>query len=135
MRGRTDANVYDGRSTLASRKQSLEYVIHFIGDITQPLRDEAEALGSNHISVLWNGAKANMHSAWNTQMERQSLMRVVEHARARLCGMADETRLLVVAGFAISEIVKDRKLTHIDIWAKGPLAPRAEKPGKGQSLL
>lgn len=52
----------------ASRRQSLEFLIHFIGDITQPLHNDAEALGGNQISVLWNGAKTNLHSAWDTQM-------------------------------------------------------------------
>ena len=60
--------VNDGRRTLASRKEALEFLIHFIGDVTQPLHDEAEALGGNQIPVTWNGATTNLHSTWDTQM-------------------------------------------------------------------
>ncbi|KAG7009297.1 nuclease PA3 [Physcia stellaris] len=60
--------VNDGRRTLANRKQALEFLIHFIGDITQPLHDEAEALGGNQIAVTWQGQPTNLHATWDTQM-------------------------------------------------------------------
>ncbi|KAL8789910.1 MAG: hypothetical protein Q9195_006620 [Heterodermia aff. obscurata] len=60
--------VNDGRRTLANRKQALEFLIHFIGDITQPLHDEAEALGGNQIAVTWQGNPTNLHATWDTQM-------------------------------------------------------------------
>ena len=63
--------VNDGRRTLANRKQALEFLIHFIGDITQPLHDEAEALGGNQIPVTWKGDPTNLHATWDTQMVEQ----------------------------------------------------------------
>lgn len=60
--------VNDNRYTLAHRKQYLEFLIHFLGDITQPLHDEAEFVGGNQISVLWDGNKTNLHATWDTQM-------------------------------------------------------------------
>ncbi|CAF9917906.1 MAG: hypothetical protein HETSPECPRED_003621 [Heterodermia speciosa] len=63
--------VNDGRRTLANRKQALEFLIHFIGDITQPLHDEAEALGGNQIAVTWQGNPTNLHATWDTQMVEQ----------------------------------------------------------------
>ncbi|KAL8668935.1 MAG: hypothetical protein Q9224_007765, partial [Gallowayella concinna] len=60
--------VNDRRYTLANRKQALEFLIHFIGDITQPLHDEAKAVGGNQIPVLWAGNKTNLHATWDTQM-------------------------------------------------------------------
>ena len=63
--------VNDGRRTLANRKQALEFLIHFIGDITQPLHDEAEALGGNQIAVTWKGDPTNLHATWDTQMVEQ----------------------------------------------------------------
>ena len=47
---------------------ALEFLIHFLGDITQPLHDEAKAVGGNDISVKWNGATTNLHHAWDTEM-------------------------------------------------------------------
>ena len=58
----------DNRYTVAHRKEFLEFLIHFLGDITQPLHDEAEAVGGNQISVLWEGDETNLHSVWDTQM-------------------------------------------------------------------
>jgi len=43
-------------------------LIHFFGDITQPLHDEGEKLGGNDIVTLWNGATTNLHHCWDTQM-------------------------------------------------------------------
>lgn len=60
--------VNDGRLTAANKKQALEFLIHFIGDITQPLHDEAEAVGGNEIAVTWQGQPTNLHSSWDTQM-------------------------------------------------------------------
>lgn len=60
--------VQDGRLTAAHKKEALEFLIHFLGDITQPLHDEAEAVGGNDIKVKWDGADTNLHSCWDTQM-------------------------------------------------------------------
>ena len=56
--------VNDGRYTLAHRQQALEFIIHFLGDITQPLHDEAEKVGGNDIPVTWKGATTNLHACW-----------------------------------------------------------------------
>lgn len=50
------------------KKQALEFIIHFLGDVTQPLHDEAEALGGNEIPVTWKGKSTNLHACWDTQM-------------------------------------------------------------------
>ncbi|KAL8783111.1 MAG: hypothetical protein Q9213_004868 [Squamulea squamosa] len=60
--------VNDRRYSITNRKQALEFLIHFIGDITQPLHDEAKAVGGNQISVYWDGNKTNLHATWDTQM-------------------------------------------------------------------
>lgn len=48
--------------------EAMEFLIHFLGDITQPLHDEAEEVGGNDISVTWDGATTNLHACWDTQM-------------------------------------------------------------------
>ena len=42
--------------------------MHFLGDITQPLHDEAEAFGGNGINITWNGEIRRLHGAWDDQM-------------------------------------------------------------------
>ncbi|KAH9062401.1 nuclease Le1 [Lactarius vividus] len=47
-------------------QQALLFITHFIGDIGQPLHDEALALGGNDISAVCSGSSTNLHAAWDT---------------------------------------------------------------------
>ena len=42
--------------------------MHFIGDIHQPLHDEALDVGGNDIDVTFNGASTNLHATWDTSI-------------------------------------------------------------------
>jgi len=48
------------------RQTALKFLIHFFGDITQPLHCEALDVGGNTIDVTWNGASTNLHAVWDT---------------------------------------------------------------------
>ena len=48
--------------------EALKFLVHFLGDITQPLHDEAEALGGNLINVTWDGEPRRLHGCWDTEM-------------------------------------------------------------------
>ena len=48
--------------------QALKFLVHFLGDITQPLHDEAQAFGGNKIPVTWNGVVRNLHGCWDDEM-------------------------------------------------------------------
>ena len=48
--------------------QALKFLVHFLGDITQPLHDEALAIGGNKINVTWNGVVRNLHGCWDDEM-------------------------------------------------------------------
>lgn len=47
-------------------QQALLFITHFLGDIGQPLHDEALDVGGNTISAICNGASTNLHAAWDT---------------------------------------------------------------------
>lgn len=51
--------------------QALRFLVHFLGDITQPLHDEALALGGNDIDVTFDGEDTNLHHIWDTDMPEQ----------------------------------------------------------------
>ncbi|KAG8871336.1 hypothetical protein FRB97_008784 [Tulasnella sp. 331] len=55
----------------ADQAQSLKFLVHFLGDITQPLHDEALEVGGNDIDVLWQGKANNLHHIWDTEMITQ----------------------------------------------------------------
>ncbi|KAG8891728.1 hypothetical protein FRC00_013196, partial [Tulasnella sp. 408] len=41
--------------------QALKFIVHFLGDITQPLHTESLARGGNDIMIKWNGEKKRLH--------------------------------------------------------------------------
>ncbi|KAF3771398.1 putative nuclease S1 precursor [Cryphonectria parasitica EP155] len=48
--------------------EALKFIVHFVGDITQPLHDEAYEVGGNDIAVTYQGYSDNLHSDWDTYM-------------------------------------------------------------------
>ena len=47
---------------------AIRWLIHFLGDITQPLHDENLALGGNNIDVTFDSTSTNLHHIWDTNM-------------------------------------------------------------------
>lgn len=45
---------------------ALRWIVHFIGDIAQPLHTEAIAVGGNTINVTFDGEAWNLHALWDT---------------------------------------------------------------------
>jgi hypothetical protein len=59
----------DGSVTAEQKTEALKFLVHFIGDITQPLHDEAYEVGGNDITVTFDGYDDdNLHSDWDTYM-------------------------------------------------------------------
>ncbi|EGX49916.1 hypothetical protein TWF173_001854 [Orbilia oligospora] len=53
--------------SFSERADALKFVIHFIGDVQQPLHTENLAVGGNEITVFWGNesVKTNLHAAWD----------------------------------------------------------------------
>jgi hypothetical protein len=45
---------------------ALRWIVHFLGDIAQPLHTEAIAVGGNTINVTFDGEGWNLHALWDT---------------------------------------------------------------------
>ncbi|KAH7386682.1 S1/P1 nuclease-domain-containing protein [Phaeosphaeria sp. MPI-PUGE-AT-0046c] len=58
---------------IVERQKALKWVIHFVGDIHQPLHVENIAVGGNLINVTFNGAKTNLHSIWDTAIPQKEV--------------------------------------------------------------
>ena len=57
-----------GRSD-AERRQALKFVVHFAGDVHQPLHaGHAEDRGGNDYQVNWRDKGSNLHSLWDSGM-------------------------------------------------------------------
>ena len=47
---------------------AMKFLIHFIGDMHQPLHDEAIDVGGNTIKVTYDGEETNLHHIWDTEI-------------------------------------------------------------------
>jgi hypothetical protein len=56
---------------IVEQQKALKWVIHFLGDIHQPLHVENIAVGGNKINVTFAGVKTNLHAIWDTQIPQK----------------------------------------------------------------
>ena len=49
-------------------REALLYLIHFFGDVTQPLHNEDIKRGGNDIHVVFNRKQTNLHSVWDSSV-------------------------------------------------------------------
>ena len=61
--------IQDDTSSTNDKKFYLKLLIHFIGDLHQPMHiGLAEDRGGNDFRVSWFGNQTNLHSVWDTKM-------------------------------------------------------------------
>jgi hypothetical protein len=88
----------DRQQTFAARSEALKYLVHFVGDLSQPMHAAAEARGGNDTPVSFFGSAqcgeyaCTLHGVWDAQMISHTGLR--EHRYAReLEGMIDTDHL------------------------------------------
>jgi hypothetical protein len=71
--GRFTAALSDCSKSLSDRSDALKFVVHFVGDIHQPLHDETrfdpdgkDDHGGNLVPVTFFGQNTNLHVVWDT---------------------------------------------------------------------
>ncbi|KAH8662277.1 phospholipase C/P1 nuclease domain-containing protein [Xylariales sp. PMI_506] len=65
--------LFDDSIPVWQRAQAAKFVIHFVGDIHQPLHVEDVALGGNGIMVKWGNAQLNLHHVWDSSIAEKML--------------------------------------------------------------
>ncbi|KAI0165500.1 nuclease S1 precursor [Xylariaceae sp. FL1272] len=58
----------DGRYSDANHQIAAKMVIHFVGDIGQPLHCENLEVGGNDIDVVYDGEDTNLHAIWDSDI-------------------------------------------------------------------
>ncbi len=77
----------DPEQPFAARSEALKFLVHFVGDLSQPFHAMADARGGNDIPVTVFGSTqcgdyaCNLHSVWDTELIRHTGLR--EHRYAR----------------------------------------------------
>ncbi|WP_045758323.1 S1/P1 nuclease [Xanthomonas albilineans] len=57
----------DRNQTQAARAQALKFVVHFAGDVRQPLHaGYARDKGANTVQIQFNGNSSNLHALWDS---------------------------------------------------------------------
>ncbi|CAG8483280.1 7334_t:CDS:2 [Gigaspora rosea] len=64
------SNRLDPNSDLSflSRSEALKFLVHFLGDLHQPLHITSKDKGGNGIPVTFEGHNTNLHSVWDTSI-------------------------------------------------------------------
>lgn len=66
---RMEATLRNPKATREERTEAVKFLIHFVGDIHQPLHVGRRAdAGGNKIDVVLNGEKNNLHWTWDALM-------------------------------------------------------------------
>ncbi|KAF5512107.1 Nuclease S1 [Colletotrichum aenigma] len=78
------------------RNQAARFVVHFIGDIHQPLHNEDVARGGNGIHVKWYGTDFNLHHVWDSSIAEKLIggarRRPYDNAKRWADELADEIK-------------------------------------------
>ena len=64
-----EATVKSGRATNRQKAEALKFIIHFVGDMHQPMHvSRAEDKGGNTILLSFNGEDTNLHALWDSRL-------------------------------------------------------------------
>ncbi|KAK3393190.1 phospholipase C/P1 nuclease domain-containing protein [Podospora didyma] len=67
---------------ISERNIAAKFIIHFVGDIHQPLHTEDVARGGNSIPVTFDGRNFNLHHVWDTSIVEKLVGHVSRHPYA-----------------------------------------------------
>ncbi|KAF2090173.1 hypothetical protein K490DRAFT_63044 [Saccharata proteae CBS 121410] len=114
-----------GETSLSTtqRQMALKWIIHFLGDIHQPLHDEALAYGANDIDVTFDDSKTNLHHIWDTNMPEQlvggySLTDAKSWAKTLTTAIKSGTYKSSAAGWLDGMDIDDAESSAL-LWAQG----------------
>jgi len=72
----------DQRAPIQEKQNALRFLIHFMGDIHQPLHiGRPDDRGGNDLRVVFEGRKSNLHALWDSLMIMKSPMDHIQYAK------------------------------------------------------
>ncbi|KAF2028438.1 hypothetical protein EK21DRAFT_101895 [Setomelanomma holmii] len=92
---------------IVEQQKALKWVVHFVGDVHQPLHVENIAVGGNLINVTFDGAKTNLHAIWDTAIPQKAI------------GNFSQANALAWAANLTSEIKHGQYKKESRTWLKG----------------
>jgi hypothetical protein len=105
--------VGDPAATAAEREEALKFLVHFIGDMHQPLHCSTNGdRGGNTVRLIYRNMPTNLHSLWDTGL---------------LGRMGTEEQLF--------PILSAEALQHAGKWSKGDVQDWAEQSHKASQKI
>lgn len=92
------ARLLDTRLPAYERAQAAKFVVHFVGDVHQPLHDEDVSRGGNGIRVRFDGAELNLHHVWDTSIPEKMVGGVRRKPYPEARRWADELSRAIAEG-------------------------------------
>lgn len=109
-------------ATEVEKEEALKLIIHFVGDIHQPLHvGRPDDRGGNSISVIFQGKKTNLHSLWDGGMIREQGMNEADYVRY-LEGMKRISLSYDIPEFPFGQVVKEDMALRKDIYNFRPVS-------------
>lgn len=72
----------DPAAPVARKREALKFLVHFVGDVHQPLHVGRGAdRGGNAVTVHWFGEQTNLHSVWDTKIIENKNLSFTEYTR------------------------------------------------------
>jgi hypothetical protein len=110
--GRMIATLKDKNADQVKKIQALKFLVHFVGDIHQPLHvGKPGDRGGNDVKVKWFGKAVNLHHLWDEELIDFQKLSYTEYA----------TALDIVEKSTIKSWMKD----DINVWIKESMDLRA----------
>ncbi len=71
----------DQKSPASDKQNALKFIVHFVGDVHQPLHvGRGDDRGGNEIRLTFEGKTSNLHALWDTLMIRKVAMDTAQYA-------------------------------------------------------
>lgn len=73
----------DKQKSAEEKKMAMRLLIHFLGDIHEPMHiGRKEDLGGNKVSLSWFGKRTNLHHIWDEELVDDQKLSYTEYAAA-----------------------------------------------------
>jgi hypothetical protein len=108
----------DSTSSTLDRQNALKFLVHFVGDIHQPLHvGRPNDHGGNMIKVLFEGRKTNLHQLWDSGMILQQNMDYVQYAHyLQTHGPASFKKFTEVVEIPYKQIITDDMAARAEMY-------------------
>ena len=99
------------KASKAERQFHLKLLVHFIGDLHQPMHlAKKEDRGGNEVSIKWFGKRSNLHRLWDSDMIDSSQLSYTELAQ-NLTVLSPAQKAQIVSGSLSVWVAEIHELT------------------------